>query len=79
MGLSDDMVEMLFVLPTEKGRGYGTAMLNYAFEEKHICKIDVNEQNVEAYRFYLQRGYKAIGRDERDSDGKSYPIVHLGR
>ena len=79
IGLSDDMVEMLFVLPTEKDKGYGTALLNYAFEGKHIRKIDVNEQNVEAYRFYLRRGYKIIGRDEKDADGKPYPIIHLQR
>lgn len=79
MGLSDDMVEMLFVLPTEKNKGYGTALLNYALEERHIRKIDVNEQNDEAYRFYLRCGYKAIGRDEKDADGKPYPIVHLER
>ena len=30
MGLSDDMVEMLFVLPSEKGKGYGSALLRYA-------------------------------------------------
>ena len=77
MGLSDDMVEMLFVLPTEKGKGYGTALLNYALEERHIRKIDVNEQNDEAYRFYLRCGYKVIGRDEKDADGKPYPIIHL--
>ena len=79
MGLSEDMVEMLFVLPSEKGKGYGTALLNFAFEEKHIRKIDVNEQNTEAYQLYLSRGYHAIARDEMDADGKPYPIVHLER
>ena len=79
MGLSEDMVEMLFVLPSEKGKGYGSALLNYAFEEKHIRKIDVNEQNTEAYQFYINRGYHAIARDEMDADGKTYPIVHLER
>lgn len=79
MGLSEDMVEMLFVLPSEKGKGYGSALLNYAFEEKHIRKIDVNEQNTEAYQFYINRGYHAIARDEMDADGKTCPIVHLER
>lgn len=77
MGLSDGMVEMLFVLPSEKGKGYGTALLNYAFEEEHIGKVDVNEDNVEAYRFYLGRGYRVKGRDETDADGKPFPILHL--
>jgi len=79
MGLSEDMVEMLFVLPSEKGKGYGSALLNFALEEKHIRKIDVNEQNMEAYQFYINRGYHAIARDEVDTDGKPYPIIHLGR
>ena len=77
MGLSDDMVEMLFVLPSAKGKGYGTALLNYAVQEKHIHKVDVNEDNEEAYHFYLNRGYRVIGRDETDADGKPFPIIHL--
>ena len=77
MGLSEDVVEMLFVLPSEKRKGYGSALLNFAFEEKHIHKIDVNEQNTEAYQFYVNRGYHAIARDKVDADGKPYPIVHL--
>lgn len=79
MGLSENMVEMLFVLPSEKGKGYGSALLNFAFEEKHIRKIDVNEQNTEAYQFYINRGYRAIAKDEVDAEGKPYPIVHLER
>ena len=79
MGLSEEMVEMLFVLPSEKGKGYGTALLNFAFEEKRIRKIDVNEQNTEAHQFYINRGYHAIARDEVDADGKPYPIIHLER
>ncbi len=79
MGLSEDMVEMLFVLPSEQGKGYGSALLNYAFEEKHIRKIDVNEQNTEAYQFYVNRGYHAVSKDEVDAEGKPYPIIHLER
>ncbi len=79
MGLSEDMVEMLFVLPSEKGKGYGSALLNFAFEEKKIRKIDVNEQNTKAYQFYINRGYRAIAKDEVDAEGKPYPIVHLER
>lgn len=77
MGLSDDMVEMLFVLPSEKGKGYGSSLLEFALVEKNIRKIDVNEQNTEAYQFYLKRGYKVIGRASMDADGKPYTIIHL--
>ena len=77
MGLSDEMVEMLFVLPSEKGKGYGSSLLNFALTKKHIRKIDVNEQNTEAYQFYLRQGYKVTGKDCTDADGKPYPIIHL--
>lgn len=77
MGLSDDMVEMLFVLPSEKGKGYGSALLRYALHDRHIHKIDVNEDNAEAYRFYLNRGYRVTGRDDTDADGRPFPIIHM--
>lgn len=53
MELSDEMVEMLFVLPSEKGNGYGSPLLDFDLSEKHINKINVNEQNTEALRFIL--------------------------
>ncbi len=77
MGLGSDTVGMLFVLPEEQGKGIGTALLDYAFAEKHVRKIDVNEQNTKAYKFYLKRGYRAVGREEADAEGKPFPIVHL--
>lgn len=77
MGLSSDMVEMLFVLPSEKGKGHGTTLLDFALHDKHIHKIDVNEDNHEAFSFYKNRGYKVVGRDAVDADGKPYPIIHL--
>ena len=77
MGLSDDMLEMLFVQPESQGRGYGRALVEYALNNCHIYKVDVNEDNEQAYRFYLRMGYKVVGRDETDSTGKPFPILHL--
>lgn len=77
MGLSDDMIEMLFVLPEEQGHGFGKALVNYAVNKRGIHKVDVNEDNEQAYRFYSHMGYKVIGRDATDSTGKPYPILHL--
>ena len=45
MGLSDELIEMLFVHPDEQGKGYGKQLMQYALHEKHIYKVDVNEQN----------------------------------
>ena len=77
MGLSKDMIEMLFVLREEQGRGHGKALVEYAVNECGICKVDVNEDNKQACKFYLSMGYEIIGRDDTDSSGKPFPILHL--
>ena len=77
MGLSDDTLEMLFVLPEEQGHGYGKELVNYALSECTVRKVDVNEDNQLAYQFYLHMGYKVIDRDELDPFGKPFPILHL--
>ena len=39
MGLSDELIEMLFVHPDEQGKGYGKQLMQYALHEKHIYKV----------------------------------------
>ena len=77
MGLSDELIEMLFVHPDEQGKGYGKQLMQYALHEKQIYKVDVNEQNEKAHRFYLHMGFQLIGRDEPDPSGNPFPILHL--
>lgn len=77
MGLGDDLLEMLFVLPEEQRNGYGKALVNYAIDRCGIRKVDVNEDNGQACRFYLTMGYRVVGRDELDATGKPFPILHL--
>ncbi|WP_347163861.1 GNAT family N-acetyltransferase, partial [Parabacteroides merdae] len=45
MGLSDELIEMLFVHPEEQGKGYGKLLIEFAIHHKQIFKVDVNEQN----------------------------------
>ncbi len=77
MGLSHEQIEMLFVNRSEQGKGYGKRLLQYAILKRQIDKVDVNEQNGKALGFYLHMGFQTIGRDETDSQGKPYPILHL--
>lgn len=77
MGLSDTLIEMLFVRPEEQGKGYGQRLIEFAIDKQHIRKVDVNEQNEKAYRFYLKKGFQVTSRDETDSTGKPFPILHM--
>lgn len=77
MGVSDDNLEMLFVSANSRGKGYGKNLLTHALNNLHIKKVDVNEQNIQAVGFYERFGFKVIGRSERDSMGKDYPILKM--
>lgn len=77
IGLGGEMVEMLFVHPSEAGRGYGSELLRFAIGEKGCRRVDVNEQNPRALEFYRKHGFEIIGRDATDGEGKPYPILHL--
>lgn len=76
LGLSDGMVQMLFIHPDTRGLGIGKALLQFAME-KGIRKVDVNEQNQQAVGFYEHMGFVVIGRSEVDGTGKLYPILSM--
>lgn len=76
IGLSSNRIEMLFVDSHKIGRGYGTMLIDYA-KDKGANEVDVNEQNQTALKFYLNKGFEVISRDETDDAGRPYPILHL--
>lgn len=57
----------------------GKAFVDFAVNDCHIDKVDVNEQNPQALHFYLHMGYRITGRDALDSTGRPFPILHLSR
>lgn len=77
LGVSDDSIEMLFVDNESRGTGVGKILLNYAINTLNARRVDVNEQNVQALKFYYYFGFKEIDRSEYDGEGKGYPILHL--
>jgi len=76
IGLGQDSIEMLFIDSDRRGRGYGSALIEFA-KQHGATKVDVNEQNPLALNFYRAKGFHIIGRDETDDAGRPYPILHL--
>lgn len=77
LGLDGSKVEMLFVPKEEKGNRLGTALLAHAIAYLKAEFVDVNEQNERAVKFYQRFGFKVIARDELDSQGRPFPILHM--
>ncbi len=76
IGLSGRSIEMLFVDSNCIGKGLGSKLLEFA-KSSGADSVDVNEQNPRALGFYQARGFRVVGRDRCDSDGRPFPILHL--
>jgi len=77
MGVSQDKLEMLFIDALFIGHGIGKLLLRHAITNLNIAKVDVNEQNEQALKFYEHFGFKVTSRSELDETGKPYPILHM--
>lgn len=77
LGVLDGSIEMLFVENESRGTGIGKILLDYAVNTLNAKSVDVNEQNQQALDFYYHFGFREVGRDEYDGEGKEYPILHL--
>jgi putative acetyltransferase len=77
MGVSGENLEMIFIDAPFIGKGIGKILLLHAIENLKIRKVDVNEQNEAALKFYEHFGFKIISRSELDGTGKPYPILHM--
>lgn len=77
LGVAEEKIEMLFIHPSAMGKGIGTTLVDYAIQQMQVTKVDVNEQNQQAFGFYEHVGFKTISRSALDSLGKPYPILHM--
>lgn len=75
ISISEGMIQSLFIRPEARGKGIGKQLMNFAIVYKKITKVDVNEQNAQAFGFYEKLGFKVTGRSEIDGAGKPYPIL----
>lgn len=79
IGVAENNIEMLFVHNDYRYKGVGKRLVMYAIEKLQVCKVDVNEQNIQAIGFYQHRGFSVITRSDLDAEGKAYPILHMRR
>ena len=63
-GVAGDMLEMLFVAPGMRGKGFGRQLVNHITRHCGVRRVDVNEQNPQAAGFYERMGFRTAGRIE---------------
>src|SRR5262245_29095292 len=77
LGVDAEKIEMLFIHPQHMGKGIGRKLMQYAVDELHATKVDVNEDNPEATAFYKRLGFVVVSRSEMDGMGKPFPLLHM--
>jgi putative acetyltransferase len=77
VGVADQKVEMLFLDPTYFGQGLGLKLLNFAVKNLKANKVDVNEQNGKALKFYQKFGFETVERTDKDDQGRNYPLLRM--
>ena len=77
MGIESGRLEMLFVLPSERGKGIGKQLLMYGIDNYGVNELTVNEQNPQAVGFYEHLGFRTYKRTELDEQGGAYPLLYM--
>lgn len=77
IGVAEKKVEMLFLDPEYFGQGLGQKLLNFAVKELNANKVDVNEQNTKALKFYQKFGFEIVERTDKDDQGRNYPLLRM--
>jgi putative acetyltransferase len=77
LGVAEQKVEMLFLEPKYMGKGMGKRIMDFAIGTLKIDKVDVNEQNTKAVKFYQKLGFKTYERADKDDQGKDYPLLRM--
>lgn len=79
MGISGQMLEMLFIANENRGQGIGKQLLQYGVKNYAVSELTVNEQNPLAKGFYEHMGFTVYKRTELDEQGNPYPLLYMKR
>jgi putative acetyltransferase len=68
---------MPFVGSSCRGRGIGSALLDYALSHWDVSELTVNEQNPQAIAFYEHKGFAAYMCTDTDEEGEPFPLIYM--
>lgn len=77
IGVADKKVEALFLDPEYFGQGLGRKLLNFAVKDLNADRLDINEQNEKALKFYQKFGFEIFERTDKDDQGRNYPLLRM--
>lgn len=77
MGIEHARLEMLFLSPSERGKGLGRQLLHLGIRDYGVTELTVNEQNPQAVGFYEHLGFETYKRTEHDEEGNPYPLLYM--
>ncbi len=77
MGIENKKIEMLFLLPDARGKGFGKTLVQYGIKNFSVKEVTVNEQNPNAKGFYEHLGFKTYKTSETDEQGNLFPIAFM--
>lgn len=77
MGMTGNTIDSLFLGPEYLRCGGGRRLVEHARPLFGELKVNVNEQNVAATRFYEACGFVIVGRSEVDGQGRPFPLLHM--
>ncbi|MGG3279733.1 N-acetyltransferase [Paenibacillus solani] len=60
ISLVEDHLAALFVSTTSQNQGYGGALLHHAMDLRNVLKLQVYEENRNAFHFYLKNGFQVL-------------------
>lgn len=77
MGVQSNRLEMMFLLPSARGKGIGRKFLLHGIENYGVNELTVNEQNPQAVGFYRHMGFETYKRTALDEEGNPYPLLYM--
>ncbi|GFI62348.1 putative N-acetyltransferase YjaB [Clostridiales bacterium] len=77
MGVENGRLEMLFLSPSERGKGLGKQLLQCGIQNYGVLDVTVNEQNPQAVGFYKYWGFETYKRTDYDEEGNPYPLLYM--